>query len=35
MRYKVQPTIPTQWTIPDPQLFRWIFDVVNSMKFQF
>lgn len=35
MRYKVQPTIPTPWTTPFPQLFRWIFDLANSVKIRF
>ncbi len=35
MRYKVQPTIQTPCTTTYPQLFRWIFHVVNSMKIQF
>jgi hypothetical protein len=35
MRYKVQPTFPTPWATPYPQLFRWTIDVVNSIKIQF
>ena len=34
-QYKVQPTIPTPWTTPYSEFFRWIFDLANSVKIRF